>query len=258
MANRGDAWRVVFECVAKMEIGSAVALVTGANRGIGLAIVEALLQRGISRLYAGVREVKNVEGLVAQYGERVVPLPMDLQDPESLESAVEKSGEVSLLVNCGGVLHNSSTVSADCLAALETEFDVNVKGLLRLARAYAPILRSNGGGTLVQLNSVASIKCFPAFATYSASKAAAYSITQALRSDLASQGTRVISVHPGPIATRMSETAGFSEGAAPPEVVADAVLTALDTKDFHVFPDVAAKQLWAAYEWFAQAAIEAG
>lgn len=240
-----------------MKVHSSTAIVTGANGGIGSALVEGLLNGGASKVYAGVRCLKNADEIVKSHGKQVIPLELNLSESSTLEKAAEQSGDVDLVINCGGILHTADALSNNAVEMLEREIDVNVKGLLRLAHAYSPILKENGGGVLVQINSVSSIKCFPKFATYSASKAAAYSITQALRAELFSQGTRVISVHPGPIATRMSEIAGFSEGAAPASIVSDAILDAIESRAFHVFPDRTAKQLWSAYEWYAQAAIEA-
>lgn len=128
--------------------------------------------------------------------------------------------------------------------------------MIRVAEAFAPVLKANGGGALVQLNSVVSIKTFPAFATYSASKAASYAITQALRESLAEQGTEVVSVHPGPIATDMAKSVGLEETAEPPSLVANAIFDALENKTFHVFPDSMAKQLWAGYQNYAENVIE--
>lgn len=135
--------------------------------------------------------------------------------------------------------------------------NVNVFGLLRMAQAFAPVLKENGGGVFVQLNSVASMTSFVDFSTYSASKAAAYSMTQALRQALQQQGTTVISVHPGPIATDMADQAGFGNVAASPNVVANAVVEAIRQETFHVFPDDMAKRIGGAYESFAQNVIEA-
>jgi NAD(P)-dependent dehydrogenase (short-subunit alcohol dehydrogenase family) len=126
-----------------------------------------------------------------------------------------------------------------------------------VARAFAPVLKANGGGVFAQLNSVASFKNFAAFTTYCASKAAAYSVTQALRELLAPQGTLVLSVHPGPIATDMGSAAGFDEIAEPASLVSDAILDAMRDGRFHVFPDTMAKQIGAAYESFARDVIEA-
>jgi short-subunit dehydrogenase len=141
--------------------------------------------------------------------------------------------------------------------ALDREMQVNVYGLMRMAQAFAPVLKANGGGVFVQINSVASMKNFAGFATYSASKAAAYSMTQGLRDVLAEQGTAVISVHPGPIATDMAEKAGLGEIAEPPSVVPEAIIAALESGEFHVFPDTMAKQIGRAYHSFARDIVEA-
>ncbi len=127
---------------------------------------------------------------------------------------------------------------------------------MRVAQAFAPVLKHNGGGAFVQLNSVVSLKCFADFSTYCASKAASYSLTQALRTLMAAQGTQVFSVHPGPIKTDMGHAAGFDEVADPPECVAEALLQAFKTGQFHVFPDKMAKQFESAYASFAKNIIE--
>jgi short-subunit dehydrogenase len=126
-----------------------------------------------------------------------------------------------------------------------------------MARAFAPVLKSNGGGAFAQLNSVVSMKCFPEFATYCASKAASYSVTQALKSLLKDQGTLVVSVHPGPIATDMGDAAGLTEIAEPPELVGEAIVSSLKAGEMHCFPDSMAKQIGEAYNSFAQNVVEA-
>jgi short-subunit dehydrogenase len=161
-----------------------------------------------------------------------------------------------LVINNAGVLRVSDVFSDSNLEDLEFELDANLFGLIRVAQAFAPVLKANGGGAFVQLNSVASMKCFPEFATYCASKAASYSFTQALRASLAEQGTAVHSVHPGPIATDMGEAAGLSEIAEPPELVGNAIIAALASGEFHVFPDSMAKQIGEAYEDFAKGVVE--
>jgi len=145
----------------------------------------------------------------------------------------------------------------NAVAALQEEMEVNVYGLMSMARAFVPVLKANGGGALAQLNSVCSMKSFPDFATYTASKAASYSITQALRDTLQAQGTRVVSVHPGPIATAMADAAGIGENAEPPELVPQAIIAALESGDFHAFPDTMAKQVGAVYRDFATHIVEA-
>ncbi|MFI4849832.1 MAG: SDR family oxidoreductase [Gimesia chilikensis] len=238
------------------EISGQVGLVTGANRGIGKSILEALLKAGAAKVYAAVRDPASVSGLTDEYGDKVVPLELDLTKPDTIKTAAQTASDVSLVVNNAGVLKTASALSEDALESLEFEMNANVYGLIRVAQAFAPVLKANGGGALVQLNSVASLKTFPDFTTYCASKAAAYAVTQGLKDQLKEQGTQVVSVHPGPIATDMGHTAGFDEIAEPPELVADGVVAALQAGEFHVFPDSLAKDMGAAYESFAKNVVE--
>ncbi len=155
---------------------------------------------------------------------------------------------MEILVNNAGVVVPSSPLGADAEKALAKELDVNVYGLLRVANAFVEILEHNQGA-LVQLNSVASIKNFTQLSTYSASKAASYSLTQGLRDELGKKGVSVLSVHPGPIATDMAAQAGFEEGSST-SVVSEGIVSALEAGDFHLFPDDMAKQFEAAYQSF--------
>jgi short-subunit dehydrogenase len=232
-------------------ITNRVALVTGANRGIGKNIVEEFLRNGARKVYAAARNLETLNPLLSEYPESVVPVHIDLNKPETIVAAAEIADDVEVIVNNAGMFKAAKLLSADAVAALQTEMEVNVYGLMRVARAFAPILKANGGGALVQLNSIASMKSFSDLATYSASKAASYSITQALRDVLKEQGTQVVSVHPGPIATDMSNDAGFGDIAEPPERVSQAIIAALAANEFHSFPDTMAKQIEAAYQGFA-------
>jgi len=230
-------------------------LVTGANRGIGKAILEEAIQRGAAKVYAAVRNVDSASPLVAEHGDRVVPVQVDLADPASITKAAESATDVDIVVNNAGVMKTSSALADDAIESLKFEMEANVFGLIRVAQAFAPALKANGGGALAQLNSVASLKTFPDFATYCASKAASYSITQGLRGSLCEQGTHVVSVHPGPIQTDMADAAGF-EG-EPPSVVAAAIFDAIAEGRFHVWPDSMARQIGGAYEIFAENIVEA-
>lgn len=240
-----------------IQIENCVLLVTGANRGIGRAIVVAALERGAQKVYAAVRELDSAASLVEEFGQRVVPLYLDLENPQSIKDAAQSAHDVEVVVNNAGVATTTSVLDENAIASLEYELGINTFGLIRVAQAFAPTLQANGGGAFVQLNSVASIKSFASFATYSASKSASYAITQALRETLANQKTAVMSVHPGPILTDMVRQIGLEDIAEPVSVVADAIFVALEEGSFHVFPDAMAKQFWAGYGSYAQAVIEA-
>lgn len=233
-----------------------VVLLTGANRGIGKSIVEEFLRAGAQKVYAAARNLDSLRGLTAEHGEKVVPLRIDLNDPTSINSAAEEAEDVEIVINNAGMLNVANPLSSNAVVAMQDEMEVKVYGLMRMAQAFATVLKSNGGGAFVQMNSIVSMKTFVEFATYSASKAASYSITQGLRDLLKEQGTLVVSVHPGPIATDMADSAGLGEIAEPAELVPQAKTATLEAGEFHVFPDTMAKQIGAAYQYFAQNIVE--
>ena len=238
------------------QLTNQVILVTGANRGIGKAIVAEAIARGGKKVYAAVRDLKSAEPLVKEFGSKVVPIELDLSKPQTVIEAANQTSDVTIVVNNAGALTMTKALDEDAVSSLEYLVDVNVSGLIRVAQAFAPILKNNGGGVLAQVNSVVSTKAFPTSATYSASKAASYAVTQALREQLRPQGTEVVSIHPGPIATDMGKEAGLENIAEPPSVVAVAFFDALDSKAFHVFPDTMAQQIWEQYRGYAESVIE--
>ncbi len=238
------------------EVRGKVALVTGANRGIGKVIAETLLKHGATKVYAAVRDPASAAALVEIYGDKVVPIELDLTKPATIAAAAKTAGDVSLVINNAGVLRTATPFSDNAIEDLKFELDANLFGLVHMAREFAPVLKANGGGAFAQLNSVVSMKCFPEFTTYCASKAAAYAVTQALRAFLGEQGTAVLSVHPGPIDTDMGEAAGLSEVAESPSLVAEAIVADLEAGNFHCFPDSTAKQIGEAYRGFAASVIE--
>ncbi|UYV11270.1 MAG: SDR family oxidoreductase [Phycisphaera sp.] len=243
--------------MSTIDINGKVALVTGANRGIGKAITETLLENGVSKVYAAVRKPESAQPLIDKYGDQVEAIRFDLTDEASIKAAAGTASDTQIVIANAGVLRTSSALDDDAIDSIEFEMNSNVYGLMRIARAFAPVLKANGGGALVQLNSVVSVKTFPDMATYCASKAASYAITQALRAQLGEQGTAVFSVHPGPIATDMGSQAGLDDVAEPPSLVANAILKAFKTGEFHIWPDSMAKQIGDAYQSFAQNVVEA-
>ena len=231
-------------------------LVTGANRGIGKSIVESMIENGAAKVYAAVRNLDSAQPLVDAHGDKVSPIQIDLGQPDTITAAANQATDVDVVINNAGVLYNANPLAEDALEQLGKEIDINVAGLIRMAQAFAPALKNNGGGAFVQLNSVASMKNFADFSTYSASKAAAYSITQGLKEKLEEQGTQVVSVHPGPIDTDMANDAGLGDIAEPPSIVADSIIAELKSGEFHAFPDSMAQQIWGQYESYAKNIVE--
>ena len=219
-----------------------IAFVTGTNkpRGIGRAIVASLLDAGARKVYATARATDQLDDLVASSPGRIVPIALDITDADSIRAAVAATGDVNLLVNNAGAL--TAADSQGDVADARLEMEVNYFGLMNLTREFAPVLKANGGGTVVNLLSIASHVSFPVAATYSASKAAAHSLTVAQRRELGGQGTHVIGVYPGPIDTAMADEIEMDKVA--PSVVGDAIVAAVGTEVEEVFPDPTAQDLY--------------
>jgi NAD(P)-dependent dehydrogenase (short-subunit alcohol dehydrogenase family) len=224
----------------RTSVEGRVALVTGANRGIGAAFVSGLLEAGAQRVYAAARDPQSLAAL-AQRDVRVIPITLDITDDTSVQAAAARLGDVDLLVNNAGVLLGARLIADTNLAAARQEMEVNYFGLLRMCRAFAPILAANGGGTLINVLSILSRMASPAGGGYSASKAAALSLTQAVRGELQAQGTRVIGVLPGYVDTAMAE--GVSAAKIQPSEVVRATLDALLTDEDDVYPGEQASQI---------------
>jgi NAD(P)-dependent dehydrogenase (short-subunit alcohol dehydrogenase family) len=226
-----------------LQIAGTTALVTGANRGIGRALVEALLERGAARVYATARRPEALGDLVARYGERVVPVRLDVTHPSEVRAVAAQAGDVRLLINNAGIVakFGGELTDADWMTAGRAEFEVNVLGALSLTQAFAPLLAGRAGAAVVNISSVAGLAAFPAVASYSASKAALHSLTQVTRAMLAPQGIHVAGVYPGPIDTDMARP--FEIAKAAPEAAAHAILDGLEDGQEEIFPDPTAREL---------------
>ena len=213
-------------------IEGAVALVTGANRGIGRALTDALVTRGVRKVYAAVR---NLETLRTLHDERLVPLQLDLTDANQIRAAVGAVSDVEIVFNNAGVALARGLVDPAVLDQARREMEVNYFGPLQLLQRLAPTLTRNGGGAVVNIGSIAGLTNSPFIPTYSASKAAAHSLTQAARFLLGMQGTAVFGVYPGPVDTDMSRDAPLVKTS--PSDVAFAILDGIEAGQEDIFPD---------------------
>ncbi len=220
-----------------MDISSATVLVTGANRGIGRRTVDCLLAAGAPRIYAGARDPAKLGALAED--ERIIAVALDVTDPAQVAAAAERCADVSLLVNNAGVNRNRPLIGEpEALTNARAEIEVNYLGTLSMCRAFAPVLKANGGGMIVNVLSVIGRVNLPAIGSYCASKAAEYSMTQGVRAELAAQGTHVMGVLPGAVDTEM--TPG---GDARPEDVAAAIVEAIANDIEDLYPDAMAQGL---------------
>jgi len=172
-----------------MKIDNAIALVTGANRGIGLAFTRELLARGARKVYAGARDPSSV----TQPG--VEAIRLDVTKPDEVAAAAARAGDVTLVINNAGVGHQGGFLSADSEEVTRRQFETNFFGMLRMSKAFAPVLAANGGGALLNVLSIVSWMNGGQLAAYAASKSAAWSLTNSLRHELAAQKTQVLALH---------------------------------------------------------------
>lgn len=204
-----------------LKIEGSVALVTGANRGLGRAFARTLVERGARTVYAGARNPATISD------PDVIPLKLDITDPDDVRAAAERCTDLTLLVNNAGILHRAHLLTSASLDQARDEMSTNYFSTLAMCRAFAPILGSNGGGAIVNMLSVLSFISLPHLSGgYCASKAAAWSMTNALRIELSGQGTQVVAVHAGYIDTDM--TAGLTEPKISPEQVAAGTFDAVE------------------------------
>jgi NAD(P)-dependent dehydrogenase (short-subunit alcohol dehydrogenase family) len=220
-----------------MNIEGATALVTGANRGLGAAIAQALLDSGAT-VYGGAREPASITN------DRLIPVRLDVTNDDDVAHAARTCTDVSIVVNNAGILRQSASLADGGIDAARAEMETNYFGSMRVARAFAPILRDNGGGALVNMLSVLSFVSLPQGATYSASKSAAWSLTNALRIELRQQGTLVVAVHAGFVDTDMA--AGVSAEKLSPESVAKQIVTAIANDAEEVLADATSEMVKAA------------
>jgi NAD(P)-dependent dehydrogenase (short-subunit alcohol dehydrogenase family) len=195
-----------------MKIKDSIAFVTGANRGLGLALVHELLARGAAKVYAGVRDPASIKlpGVVA--------VQLDVTNAEQVAAAAAQCGDTTLLINNAGIAKVFSYLDADAVDQARSIFEANFFGTLRMSQAFTPVLAKNGGGAIANILSVASWVNAPELSLYAASKSAAWGFTNGLRTQLRAQGTQVTGLHVGFMDTDM--THGFDFPKSSPQDVA--------------------------------------
>jgi NAD(P)-dependent dehydrogenase (short-subunit alcohol dehydrogenase family) len=218
-----------------MKVAGSIALVTGANRGLGRAFARALLEKGAVRVYAAAR---NPEAVTLR---GVVPLKLDVTNEEDVRAVVPAAGDIDLLVNNAGIARPGGFLAEGAVEAAREQFEVNFVGPLRMARALAPVLARNGGGAIVNVLSVASWMNGPMLATYGASKSAAWALTNGLRIELAGQGTQVVGLHAGFIDTDLARDIDAPKSS--PEEIARTTLEALERGEGQVLADEISRQV---------------
>ncbi len=221
-----------------MKVQGSLALVTGANRGLGAAFARGLLSAGAAKVYGAARDPASVTT------PGVTPFQLDVTNPKHVEAIARELTDVTLLINNAGIAEFGSVLSPNATDALRRQFETNAVGPLRLTQALAPVLAANGGGAVVNVLSVLSwLTLGGQSGAYSASKAAAWALGNALRQELKAQRTQLVAVHAAFIDTDMARGAPGPKIA--PEEVVSQTLAALEAGHAEVLADSVTRQVHA-------------
>lgn len=227
-----------------MKIEGSVALITGANRGIGAAFVKELLARGASTVYLGARDTATLQPLLLT-SNKLVPLELDVTKPDQIAKAAEFASDITLLINNAGVAEFSGVLAAKDVAAARRETEVNHFGPLGLAQALRDTPAFHNGG-IINILSFLSQVTLPVAGTYSASKSASLALTRTLRAELKARGVQVVAVMPVQVETEMGQA--LPEPRLKPSDVATESLDAIESGQDEVYPGALSKAAAQAFE----------
>lgn len=222
-----------------MKIENSVVLITGAGRGLGSALVEAVLSKSPKRVYVGARNLEQVQRFIYDYGNEVIPVKLDITNIEDVNSVARIATDVNVLINNAGVISEGAILEAP-LDFIKRDMDVNYFGTLNMLRAFSTIIEANNGGAIVNILSISALANTPNIGSYSASKAAGQSLTQAVRPHLFKRGISVHGVFPGPVDTDMTSQLNITK--AKPIDVAHDILTGVEQGEEDIFPDEMSRQ----------------
>lgn len=209
-----------------MNVSGGIAIVSGGNRGIGEAFVRELIAAGADKVYIGTRQANAAQHLANEYPGKAVPVELDVTDERQVENAVAECADANIVINNAGAFEHQTLIGAPDLDAARLEMEVNFFGVLRMCRGFAPVLKKNGGGAIVNVLSAGAIVAAPNMGGYSPSKFATRALTTNIRAELAEQDTQVSCLIVGSVDTRMaSHVQGKKE---PPEVIAKAGIRAIE------------------------------
>src|SRR6185295_3552222 len=194
-------------------VKDAVIFITGANRkrGIGSALVQEAVKRGAKKVYATARDVSQLESLASKYPGIVVPVRLDVTNKDDMDRVAKEANDTQIVINNSGFAGYSGICFNYSEEAARQELEVNYFGLIHLIRAFCKTLIKNKNGAIANVASIAGLSSFPMAATYSASKAAAHSLTQSVRAELTRHGISVFGIYPGPIDTDMADGVDFEK-----------------------------------------------
>ena len=210
-------------------------LVSGSNRGIGKSFAIQAVEMGAKKVYAAARDKSKLAELVEKYGDKIVPLTLDITIQDQVTAAAAAAGDVEVLINNSGMGGGGPMVGNPNPEGQRMEMEVNYFGMIKMCDTFAPILSADDGGAIVNILSVAGLSSFAFAPGYSASKAAGRSLTQALRVELRKQGTLVSGVFPGPVDTDMAKNVPMDK--VSPDSVAVHVYEEIAKGSEDIFPD---------------------